>query len=549
MRRPAGGDILQLYARGYRPGMIDLSSSSPLLPGVDETLSAYPEPGGARALRAAIARLYPGLTADNVVVTNGASEALAASAFAFVSSNRRVSFCPGAYPSFTEMAARMGATFVESPNLADVVLLNNPSVPDGRLHDIALRSRAMDAAGSRLLCDEVYLDLRPGAAISPAALVSSTAVSIGDVSKPLGLGGLRIGWAISQDLEAVADLKRAVQLLSGGPSTVAMAIATSALGRYEELFAERMAVAVGNAAALFAVLRSAGWHFQEPEAGWTFCARPPRIMGEWFERSAADSGLFLASTTAWGLTDGSYRLSLFAPVKALKRALQIAETSNRGPEKERLVVVAKAPALSKTRLAQEVGACAALAVASALLEDTLATVANTGREVLVAFTPQSARQDFAERAPFAQLAQQPEGDLGDRLESALRDALADRSRAVLIGTDTPHVSRSLIDDAFRALQSAEIVVGPASDGGFYLLGLAAGSFPHGLFEGIEWSTPTVCERLVTNAARLGLRLAALPTLTDIDDVASLRRVVDGERRPGIAERTAAAAAVALGVRP
>lgn len=546
MSRPARPDILDLYATGFRPGMVDLSSSSPSFAGEDLSVVAYPEPGGTVELRSAIARLYPGLSAEHVVVTNGASEALAASALTFVMRGTSVSLCPGAYPSFSEMAERLGGRFVDAVAAADVVLLNNPTVPDGSLRDTALAGE-LSARGCRLVCDEVYLDLRPGASVLPAALCSTTAVSIGDLSKPLGLGGLRIGWAVSQDLEVIARLRRSVQVLSGGPSTVAMAIATEALGRYEETFSARAEAAAKNAPLLFATLREAGWSYREPGAGWTFCARPPAPAGGRFERAAAQSGLFLASTNAFGMTDGSYRISLFAPVDALRAAIALATPS----DNERVVVIAKAPAQSKSRLARETGKELAFAVATALIEDTMDAVRATGRKTLVAYTPASARAEFAGHAPFAELVEQPCGDLGDRLTAALDLALHPHARAVaravLIGTDTPQVTAALIDDAFCALRAADIVLGPASDGGFYLLGLATPGFPCGLFDGVEWSTDTVFDRVTVNAKRLGLCIATLPAMTDVDDLASLQVVVQNERLPGSAQRTADAAARALEV--
>lgn len=543
MSKPDAGDILDLYARDFRRGMIDLSSSSPVSCPGEEPLAEYPEPGGTPELRAAIARLYPGLSSENIVVTNGASEALAASALAFVAAGDTVSLCQGAYPSFTRLASKFGARTVSDPALAKVALVNNPSVPDGRLADLRELARELDAAGTRLVCDEVYLDLRPGSGTLPASLCSKSAISIGDLSKPLGLGGLRIGWAASPDTEAIDALSQSVQVLSGGPSTVAMEIATSALSQYAERYEARKQAAMANAPQVFAALDAAGWTYTRPSAGWTFSARPPLPATASFERRAAEAGIFLASNRAFGMADGSYRLSLFAPAQHLRRLLTLASE----PANERIVVLAKAPELSKTRLAREAGVPAALAVANALVDDTLDTVHEAGRDVLLAFTPAAARHSMQGRAPGADLVLQPDGDLGDRIAAAMSAAIRDGSRAVLIGTDTPHLSRSTLDEAFHCLDAFDIVIGPATDGGFYLLGLAAGVFPARLFEDVQWSTSTVRERVVLNARAIGLRVGRLHELTDIDDLASLRTVLEAERTPGTALRTEAAAALVLEV--
>ncbi len=543
MSRPDAGDILDLYAHGFRTGMIDVSTSTPGLCDSEPQLADYPEPGGAPELRTAIARLYPGLSPENIVVTNGASEALAAAALAFVQPGTTVSLCQGAYPSFSRLASRFGARIVGDSRHATVALVNNPSVPDGRLHDLSQLACELDAAATRLICDEVYLDLRPGAAILPVARLSKTAVSIGDVSKPLGLGGLRIGWAASQDDAAIESLKRSVQVLSGGPSTVAMEMATTAVSQYGDRFEALQRAAMTNAPAVFAVLDSAGWSYSKPDAGWTFSARPPHPLQHSFTQRAADAGLFLASTSAFGMNDGSFRISLFASVEALRQVLGLAA----GPVRERLVVLAKAPEFSKTRLARQAGPSLGFAVASALLEDTFAMVGAGARDTSIAFTPASARGAFHALAPSADLLEQPHGDLGLRISGALDSALCDGSRAVLIGTDTPHLTPTLLDDAFRSLAAADIVIGPATDGGFYLLGLSTAVFPPGLFDEVQWSTASVCKQVVGNAHRLGLRVAHLPALTDIDDLSSLRTVIDSERVPGAAPRTAAVLAASYEV--
>jgi hypothetical protein len=93
---------------------------------------------------------------------------------------------------------------------------------------------------------------------------------------------------------------------------------------------------------------------------------------------------------------------------------------------------------------------------------------------------------------------------------------------LVIGTDIPDISSGLLAAAAAALQRHDAVLGPAADGGYYLLGLRR--LPRGLFEGIAWSTETVCQRQLDNAARLGLDVAplgTLPVLRDIDTAQDL----------------------------
>jgi hypothetical protein len=111
--------------------------------------------------------------------------------------------------------------------------------------------------------------------------------------------------------------------------------------------------------------------------------------------------------------------------------------------------------------------------------------------------------------------------LGDRMASALRQALeAGATRAVLIGTDVPTLPPAVITDAFAQLRRADVVLGPACDGGYYLVGVARRVPP--IFDRITWSRPTVLEATLARINALGLRGRLLPFWYDVDGVPSLR---------------------------
>ena len=134
-------NLLDYYAKHYRPGMVDLSASSaPPCAEIDGSMD-YGPPGGLPALREAIAALCPGSCASDVVVTNGASEALAATAFALVQSGQRVSAAEETYPSFREVATRLGAVLTADD--ASPIVVNNPTIPDGRLVDLSPLLRSL----------------------------------------------------------------------------------------------------------------------------------------------------------------------------------------------------------------------------------------------------------------------------------------------------------------------------------------------------------------------------------------------------------------------
>ncbi|HEY9650525.1 MAG TPA: TIGR04282 family arsenosugar biosynthesis glycosyltransferase [Coleofasciculaceae cyanobacterium] len=111
--------------------------------------------------------------------------------------------------------------------------------------------------------------------------------------------------------------------------------------------------------------------------------------------------------------------------------------------------------------------------------------------------------------------QQSQGDLGQRMASAFQEAFAaGMTSAVIIGTDCPDLDVQLIAKAFHLLQLYDLVLGPAEDGGYYLIGLRQ-LIPE-LFVGIPWSTHEVLQQTIRIAETLDLAITYLPQLKDID---------------------------------
>jgi rSAM/selenodomain-associated transferase 1 len=112
------------------------------------------------------------------------------------------------------------------------------------------------------------------------------------------------------------------------------------------------------------------------------------------------------------------------------------------------------------------------------------------------------------------------GALGARMAHAFGEAFgAGAGRVAVIGTDCPGLSAALLRQAFALLASHDLVVGPATDGGYYLLGM--NELQSDLFENKQWSTASVLPDTLADAARLGLRVAQLPALADVDSAADL----------------------------
>jgi len=126
---------------------------------------------------------------------------------------------------------------------------------------------------------------------------------------------------------------------------------------------------------------------------------------------------------------------------------------------------------------------------------------------------------------------QKEGNLGERMRTAMFDAM-DRGchRVVLVGTDIPQMKTEHINAAFDALDGHDVVLGPSMDGGYWLVGLRQ---KDDIFQDIEWGSEMVCHQTEAAARRLGLGVACLPKLNDIDTPSDLvsDRSWDGNAEP------------------
>ncbi|WP_223649841.1 TIGR04282 family arsenosugar biosynthesis glycosyltransferase [Hymenobacter psoromatis] len=193
-----------------------------------------------------------------------------------------------------------------------------------------------------------------------------------------------------------------------------------------------------------------------------------------------------------------------------------------------LLIFAREPVLGrvKTRLAVGIGAAAALAVYRELLALTAAAVAaaQVPATVWLAEAPAEMTADEALPRPewpgLPWRVQPPADSLGARMAHACGAAFgAGAGRAVIIGTDCPGLSAALLTRAFEELLTHDVVLGPADDGGYYLLGM--NKLEVELFQNKSWSTATVLPDTLADTARLGLRVALLPTLHDVDSVQDL----------------------------
>ena len=180
------------------------------------------------------------------------------------------------------------------------------------------------------------------------------------------------------------------------------------------------------------------------------------------------------------------------------------------------------PGAVKTRLAREIGDELAARLYRALAEAEIAHTTPRGAySRLFFFAPAGRGASLASWLPGEKLVPQAEGDLGQRMSAAFAETFARGARRVcIIGTDVPWVDRAIVEDALQSLDDHDLVLGPAHDGGYYLLATARAR-PE-LFSGIAWSTPSVLATTAERAGSLGLSVRLLSVLPDIDTAADLR---------------------------
>ncbi|MBM3881093.1 MAG: glycosyltransferase [Verrucomicrobia bacterium] len=196
-----------------------------------------------------------------------------------------------------------------------------------------------------------------------------------------------------------------------------------------------------------------------------------------------------------------------------------------------LIVFVKAPrpGTVKTRLARVLGASQA-AAAYRILAETMLRGLEGVPAVELRFTPDDAE---AEVRPWLRgewhMRPQGAGDLGERMHRAFVEGFAGGAALVaIVGSDCPAVAREDIEGAWAVLAEADVVLGPAADGGYWLIGLRRPCA--GLFEGLRWSGPDVLRETLARAQALGLRAGRLRELADVDEAEDWQRYLDQRAR-------------------
>ena len=201
----------------------------------------------------------------------------------------------------------------------------------------------------------------------------------------------------------------------------------------------------------------------------------------------------------------------------------------------RLLIFVKEPVAGqvKTRLAAEIGAEAAAHVYRRCVERMLERISALQAETVLCVEPAEAIGRIRKwLSPVRPAAPQCGATLGERLFDAAQRAFTEGAcRVVMIGTDSPWIDDALIEKAFLSLGQADLVLGPAKDGGYYLVGLSQPA--PDLFDGISWSTGRVLDQTLAKARALGLTVSLLPEGYDIDRLTDLQQWMREDSHHGL----------------
>lgn len=174
----------------------------------------------------------------------------------------------------------------------------------------------------------------------------------------------------------------------------------------------------------------------------------------------------------------------------------------------------------KTRLIGDLTAEQAAQIHAAFLADVLDRLRGGDFEVRIAWALEDG--EAVPEGPWPGIRQEGR-DLGERLYRALSEA--DAETVAALGSDHPTVSLDLIHEAFARVEAgAGVAIGPAEDGGYYLIALRAGAVSPRLFEGIAWSTERVLPATLERCREVGLKVELLPEASDVDTPEDLRRL-------------------------
>ncbi|MHC4085397.1 MAG: TIGR04282 family arsenosugar biosynthesis glycosyltransferase [Planctomycetota bacterium] len=181
----------------------------------------------------------------------------------------------------------------------------------------------------------------------------------------------------------------------------------------------------------------------------------------------------------------------------------------------------------KTRLAEQIGRDVATDLYKSFVVDILTTLHSISVNFKIVFYPPDAEKKFQQwLGQEYSYVSQSGMDLGQRMKNAFLQAFNDGfDKVVLIGSDLPDLPAEYLELGFKALETNDVVLGPSSDGGYYLIGFAKEAFLPDVFEPITWSSADVLEQTLNILKKHEHRVYLLPQWHDVDTLTDLSSLV------------------------
>jgi len=209
---------------------------------------------------------------------------------------------------------------------------------------------------------------------------------------------------------------------------------------------------------------------------------------------------------------------------------------NKEAKMARIAVFTKYPegGKVKTRLAKDIGEDKAARLHKEMTEFALSNLwplISQGHKLEVRFDGATLDQMISWLGDGLEYEQQGDGELGVRMARAIADGLKkDKEPVIVVGSDCPEINAELVLEAIEACKHSDIVIGPAFDGGYYLIGMK--NFEPDLFEHITWGSSTVFEETIRKAKKLGLSVCSLTLLKDVDRFGDIEIFDKAKRKIG-----------------
>lgn len=185
------------------------------------------------------------------------------------------------------------------------------------------------------------------------------------------------------------------------------------------------------------------------------------------------------------------------------------------------------PGQVKTRLVKQIGATGAAELYRAFVKDLLEKITDANLPLQVHFTPTECRQYLEEwLGTNYEYYPQVDGDLGHRMKTAFSECfLYGTDRIILVGADLPDLPARILRQALEKLEEHDIVLGPAADGGYYLIGFRKEGFAPEIFDDIEWSSDRVLMDTIAKIHLLNKTAVTLCQWKDVDTPADLEDLI------------------------